>query len=71
MIGSSRDIVCDLHCTRGGDEKCRFSGLASTPVVTVCYWFGLKIIATVSWVGSQNQGRQFSDLALKITTMVS
>jgi hypothetical protein len=57
--------------TREGDEKHGFSGLASKPVVTVCQWFGLKTIATVSWFGPENQGRRSSDLGLKITTMVS
>jgi hypothetical protein len=32
----SGDAICDTHCTRGGDEKCGFFGLASKPVATVC-----------------------------------
>jgi hypothetical protein len=63
--------VCDPHCTRKGDEKCMFSGLASKPVATVCQWFGLKTTVTVSWFGSQNQGRWFGDLGRKITIIVS
>jgi hypothetical protein len=43
--------VCNLHRTRGGDEKRRFSGLASKPVATVCQWFGLKITAMVLGLG--------------------
>jgi hypothetical protein len=42
MIGRSGDAMRDSHCTRGGDEKHEFSGLASKLVVTVCQWFGLK-----------------------------
>jgi hypothetical protein len=57
--------------TREGDEKRGFSGLASKSVVTVCQWFGLKTIATVSWFGPQNQGQRSGDLGLKITTTVS
>jgi hypothetical protein len=53
-IGRSGDAVCDPHCTRGGDEKHMFSGLASKPVVTVSHWFGLKTTVTVSWFGPQN-----------------
>jgi hypothetical protein len=62
--------VCNPHHTHGGDEKHGFSGLASKPVATVCQWFGLKTIVTVSWFGPQNQGRWFADLGLKIITMV-
>jgi hypothetical protein len=36
-----------------------------------CQWFGLKPITTVSWFGSQNQGRRFGDLGLKTTAAVS
>jgi hypothetical protein len=63
--------VCNLHHTRGGDKKRRFSGLASKPVATVCQWFGIKTTAVVSWFGPQNQGRRFDDLGLKIIVMVS
>jgi hypothetical protein len=63
--------VYDPHRTRGGDEKRRFSGLASKPVVTVCQWFGLRTTTTVSWFGPQNQGRWFGELGLKITMTVS
>jgi hypothetical protein len=63
--------VCDSHCTRGGDEKCRFSGLASKSVATVCQCFGIKTTTTVSWFGPQNQGRMFDDLCIKITMMIS
>jgi hypothetical protein len=58
MIGRSGDTVCDPHRTRGGDEKRRFSGLASKPVVTVSYF------------RPQIQSRWFSDLGLKITATV-
>jgi hypothetical protein len=36
MIGRSGDTVCDPHHTGGGEEKRRFSILASKPVPTVC-----------------------------------
>jgi hypothetical protein len=62
--------MCNPHHTHGGDEKHGFLGLASKLVVTVCQWFGLKIIVTVSWFDPQNQGRWFGDLGLKIITMV-
>jgi hypothetical protein len=65
--GRSGDAVCDLHHTRGGDEKREFSSGASKPMATVYQWFGLKTTATVSWFGPQNQGRWFGDLGLKIT----
>jgi hypothetical protein len=39
--------VCDLHRTRGGDEKRGVSSLASKLVVIVCQWFDLKTTATV------------------------
>jgi hypothetical protein len=42
MIGRSGDVVCDMHRTHGGDEKYRFSSLAS------------KLVAMVWWFGSQN-----------------
>jgi hypothetical protein len=71
MIGRSGDAVCNLHRTHGGNEKHGIPGLASKPVVMVCQCFGLKATVTVSWFGSQNQGRQFGDLGLKITTTVS
>jgi hypothetical protein len=71
MIERSGDAVCDLHHTRGGDEKRRFFGLASKSVVTLCQWFGLKTTMTASWFGPQNQGRWFGDLCLKIATIVS
>jgi hypothetical protein len=71
MIGMSGDAMCNLHRTRGGDEKCKFSGLASKPVSTVCQWFGIKTTETVSWFGPQNQGRQFDNLSLKIIVTVS
>jgi hypothetical protein len=47
-IGMLGDVVCDLHHTRGGDEKHMFSDLASKSVATVCQLFDLKIIVTVS-----------------------
>jgi hypothetical protein len=47
--------VCDLHRTRGGDEKRGVPGLALSPVATVCQWFGFKTTVTVSWFGPQNQ----------------
>jgi hypothetical protein len=40
--------MCDLHHTRGGDEKHGFSGLVSKLVATVYQWFGLKTTVTVS-----------------------
>jgi hypothetical protein len=64
-IGRSGDVVCDLHHTRGGDEKHRFSVLDSKLVATVCQWFSLKPTFTVFWFEPQNQGRQFDDLSLK------
>jgi hypothetical protein len=70
MIGRLDDVVCNSHHTRGGEEKRGFSGLASKPVVTICQWFGLKTIATVSWFGHQNQGRWFGDFGLKIIATV-
>jgi hypothetical protein len=71
MIGRSVDVMYDPHRTHGGDEKHRFSALASKLVATVCRWFGLKTTTTVSWFGPQNQGRRFGDLGIKITTTVS
>jgi hypothetical protein len=62
--------MCDPHRTHGGHEKRGFSDLASKPMETVCQWFGLKTTMTVSWFETQNQGRRFGDLGLKITTMV-
>jgi hypothetical protein len=70
MIRRSGDAVCGLHHTRGGDEKHGFFCLASKLMVTVCQWFGLKIIMTDSWFGPQNQGRWFGDLSIKITVTV-
>jgi hypothetical protein len=63
--------MCDLHHTRGGDEKHGFPGLASKLVAMVCQCFGLKTTVTISWFGPQNHGQQFGDLGLKITTTVS
>jgi hypothetical protein len=71
MIGRSGDAVCDPHRTCGGDEKHRFPSLASKLVAMVCQWFGLKTTVTVSWFGSQKQGRRFGDLSLKITATIS
>jgi hypothetical protein len=71
MIRKSSDAVCDAHRTRGGDEKHRFSNLASKPMGIACQWFGLKTTAMVSWFVPQNQGRWFDDLGLKITMIVS
>jgi hypothetical protein len=70
-IGRSGDAMCDPHHTRGGDEKCRFPSLASKRVGIVCQWFDLKTTATISWFGTQNQGRRFGDLGLKITATIS
>jgi hypothetical protein len=54
-IGRLGDAVCDLHRTRGGDEKHMFSCLASKPMATICQCFGMKNTVTVSWFGPQNQ----------------
>jgi hypothetical protein len=48
-----------------------FSGLASTPVVTVFFSLALKLVARVSRFGPQNRQLWFGDLGLKITTMAS
>jgi hypothetical protein len=40
-------------------------------MAVVCQWFGLKSTIMVSWFGPQNQGRQFSDLGLKIIPTAS
>jgi hypothetical protein len=71
MIGRLVDVVYDPHRTRGGDEKCGFSGLASKLMATFCQWFGLKTTVMVYWFGPQIQGRWFGDLRRKITTMIS
>jgi hypothetical protein len=71
MIERLGDVVCDLHRTRGGDEKHGLSGLASKPVATVYQWFVLKTTSTVSWFEPQNQGRRFGYLGIKITATVS
>jgi hypothetical protein len=63
--------VCDPLCTCGGDEKRGFFSLASKSVATVCQWFSLKTIATVSWFGPQNQGRRFGDLGIQIPATIS
>jgi hypothetical protein len=63
--------MCDPHYTRGGDDKCGFSSLASKPVVMVYQWFSIKTTTTVSWFGPKNQGRRFGDFTLKIIAMVS
>jgi hypothetical protein len=65
------DAFCDLHRTRGGDEKHKFSSLASKLVVMICQWFGIKTTVMISWFGPRNQDRRYGDLGLKITTMVS
>jgi hypothetical protein len=72
----------DPHYTRGGDENCGFSSLATKPVVMVCLWFDLKTTTIISCFDPQNQGRwfggltskpvlRFGHLGLKITVMVS
>jgi hypothetical protein len=48
-----------------------FSGLALNPVVKVFFSLSSKPVAQVSRFGPQNWQLQFSDLGLKITTMVS
>jgi hypothetical protein len=63
--------VRDPHHTRGRDEKCRLPDLVSKPGAIVCQWFGLKTTTMIFLFGPQNQGRQFGDLDLKITTTVS
>jgi hypothetical protein len=74
MIGRSGDVVCGLHRAQGNKEH-RFFGLASKPRSTgfpvwasklaapVCD-LGLKITATVSWFGTQNNCDSFFDLSV-------
>jgi hypothetical protein len=62
--------MCDLHHTRGGDEKRVFFHSDSKSVAMICQWFGLKTTAMVSYFGPQNQGRRFGDLDLKIIVIV-
>jgi hypothetical protein len=45
--------------------------LASKLVVMVYQWFRLKTTMAVSCFCSQNQGRRFGDLGLKITVTIS
>jgi hypothetical protein len=53
-VESSGGAVCGLHRAHGDDER-GFFGWASKPRLTVCQWFGLKTIETVSHrFGPQN-----------------
>jgi hypothetical protein len=46
MIERTDDVVCDLHCARGDEER-GFLGLASKPRSTVYPGLGSKLVATV------------------------
>jgi hypothetical protein len=58
-IERSGDTVCDLHRTRGDEER-GFLSLASKPRSTVCQWFNLKTTRIVcQWFGIKTTGTVF------------